>query len=336
VDDFGLELRGFREPDFSSGYFYLMPRVSMKSSKIVRKVHIKFESMAPKTLIKYKIAVKRFFWWRKSAGFSTPSDLSELDFQVGEFFNHLYLDDSPLGWAQDCLSGLKRLFPTCRRHLDMATLYYGNWVKATKRTKALPLTPDMVRGMAAYSLVKGNISFAVTLLLMFAGLLRVGESLGLKLSHINCVKDNLAIVSLWFSKGAVRTGEPEVVFIRDRSLVAVIKSLKKGARADAGLFNGSYRDFGILLQDAAAFFNLVHANLTPHSLRRGGATWHFSLFHSYDRTMQHGRWKQVNTARGYIDEALAELGKASIPAAGVARLKRTEELLPALLRKHFP
>ncbi len=115
-----------------------MPRPSRKACTFVRKVHIKFESMAPKTLIKYKVAVRRFFWWRRPAGFSYPSDLTELDFQVGEFFNHLYLDESPLGWAQDCLSGLKRLFPRCRRHLETATLYYGNWVKATKRVKALP------------------------------------------------------------------------------------------------------------------------------------------------------------------------------------------------------
>ncbi len=57
-----------------------MPRLSMKNSRFVRKVHIKFESMAPKTLIKYRVAVRRFFWWRNSAGFSYLADLSELDF----------------------------------------------------------------------------------------------------------------------------------------------------------------------------------------------------------------------------------------------------------------
>ena len=84
-----------------------MPRASRKAGTFVRKVQIKFESMAPKTLIKYKVAVRRFFWWRRSAGFSYPSDRTELAFQVGEFFNHLYLDECPLGWSQDSLSGLK-------------------------------------------------------------------------------------------------------------------------------------------------------------------------------------------------------------------------------------
>jgi integrase len=220
-----------------------MPRLSMKNSRFVRKVHIKFESMAPKTLIKYRVAVRRFFWWRNSAGFSYPSDLSELDFQVGEFFNHLYLDESPLGWAQDCISGLKRLFPRCRRHLETATLYYNNWSKATLRVKALPFTPNMVRGIATFSIIKGNLDFAATVLLMFAGLLRIGETLGLKLQHINCVRDDFAIISLWWSKGAQRTGEPEVVFLRDRELIRVVQSLKEKGPADARLFSGSYRIF---------------------------------------------------------------------------------------------
>ncbi len=84
---------------------------------------------------------------------------------------------------------------------------------------ALPLTPEMVRGMAAYFLVNGNVNFAATLLILFAGLVRIGETLGLKLCHFNCVKVNLEIVSLWWSKGAVHTGDPEIVFIWDRSLI---------------------------------------------------------------------------------------------------------------------
>jgi integrase len=312
-----------------------MPRVSRSRVGTVLKVHIKFVSMAPKTLIKYKLAVRRFLWWRRSAGFPYPSAVADFDYQVSEFINHLYLDDSPLGWATDCISGLKRLFPRCRRHLDTASLYHSNWVKATKRVKALPLTPELVRGVAAFSMVQGNTGFALTVLIMFAGLLRIGETLQLRLGHFNCLRDNCCIISLWESKGAKRSGEPEVVFLRDRSLIRVIMSLKAKAPADTFLFGESYRTFSSLLIRAAAFYGLAHPNLTPHSLRRGGATWHFSLYHSYDRTMLHGRWKQQQTAKGYIDEALAELGRASLPEAGVLRLKKAEALFGCLFHKHF-
>jgi integrase len=313
-----------------------MPRVSRNTAGKVTKVHIKFVSMAPKTIIKYRIAVRRFLWWRKSAGFPYPDELSAFDHQVGEFINHLYLDDSPLGWATDCISGLKRLFPRCRRHLDTASLYHSNWVKATKRVKALPLTPELVRGMAAVSMSRGNASFALTILIMFAGLLRIGETLQLQLGHFNCLRDDFCIISLWVSKGATRTGEPEIVFLRDSALIRAIRSLQVKHPAGTPLFKGSYRSFSSLLKDTAAFYGLAHPNLTPHSLRRGGATWHFSLYYSYDRTMLHGRWKQQLTAKGYIDEALAELTRASIPEDGVLRLKKAEALYSCLLSKHFP
>jgi integrase len=312
-----------------------MPRVSRSKAGTVTKVHIKFVSMAPKTLIKYRLAVRRFLWWRRSAGFPYPSAVADFDHQVSEFINHLYLDDSPLGWATDCISGLKRLFPRCRRHLDTASLYHSNWVKATRRVKALPLTPELVRGVAAFSMVQGNTDFALTILIMFAGLLRIGETLQLRLGHFNCLRDNCCIISLWESKGAKRTGEPEVVFLRDRSLIRVIQSLKAKAPADSLLFGGSYRTFASLLIRGAAFYGLAHPTLTPHSLRRGGATWYFSLYHSYDRTMLHGRWKQQQTAKGYIDEALAELSRASLPESGVIRLERAEALFSCLFLKHF-
>jgi integrase len=313
-----------------------MPRVARSRAGIVTKVHVKFVSMSPKTLIKYKIAVRRFVAWRKASGFPYPQEVAEFDHQVSEYVNLLYLNGSPLGWATDCISGLKRLFPRCRRHLDTASLYFSYWVKATKRVKALPLTPELVRGLAAVSLVKGNVSFAVTILLMFAGCLRIGETLQLKLSHFNCLRSNCCIISLWDSKGAKRTGVPEVVFIRDPSLIRVIKSMQAHGPADAWLFKGSYRSFCSLLTDTAGWFGLEHPNLTPHSLRRGGATWHFSLFHNYDRTMLHGRWKQQKTAKGYIDEALAELGRESLPVAGALRLKKAEVLFNCLLCKCFP
>jgi integrase len=310
-----------------------MPRVARSRAGTVTKVHVKFVSMSPKTLIKYNIAVRRFLMWRKASSFPEPREAAEFDHQVSEFINCLYLQGSPLGWATDCISGLKRLFPRCRRHLDTASLYLSFWTKATKRVKALPLTPELVRGMATVSIIKGNASFAVALLIMFAGCLRIGETLQLKLSHFNCLRNNCCIISLWFSKGSQRTGQPEVVFIRDPSLIRMIRSLQANGRADAWFFAGSYKSFCTLLLDAAGSFGLEHPNLTPHSLRRGGATWHFSLFHSYDRTMSHGRWKQQKTAKGYIDEALAELGQDSLPLAGVLRLKKAEALFPFLWEK---
>ena len=45
----------------------------------------------------------------------------------------------------------------------------------------------------------------------------------------------------------------------------------------------------------------------PYSLRRGGATHHFAQIGNMQAACEKGRWRQVATARLYIDEAAAEV-----------------------------
>ena len=141
----------------------------------VRKEHLKEVGITHTTLKRYKKAVNSFFVWRTNNNLEVALSYSCLDFQVGEYFNDLYRRFMPLHYAGDCLSGMKRLFPHTRKHLDTAGLYYKNWVKVTKRRKALPLSSELVRAMAAHAVGKGEVRFAVCLLLAFVGLLRTGE-----------------------------------------------------------------------------------------------------------------------------------------------------------------
>ena len=85
--------------------------------------------------------------------------------------------------------------------------------------------------------------------------------------------------------------------------------------------------------EAANTFGLVHPRLTPHGLRRGGATWHFCLLKSYDATMALGRWSQIQTARLYIDEAVCEEVDTIIPAWGKEKLVLGVKALPTLLMR---
>jgi hypothetical protein len=118
-----------------------------------RKPHLKFVSISPATTRRYKIAVHRCFAWRKSAGHPSIKNLSQLDQLGGEYLNFLWQDDSPLYWAGDFLSGLKRLYPVCKKHLDTTKLYYNNWVKVTPRKRAFPFTLELIRGVAAMALI---------------------------------------------------------------------------------------------------------------------------------------------------------------------------------------
>ena len=52
--------------------------------------------------------------------------------------------------------------------------------------------------------------------------------------------------------------------------------------------------------------------IKPYSLRRGGATAYFSEFGNMLKTSEKGRWRQVTTARLYVDEATAEASKMEL------------------------
>ena len=95
------------------------------------------------------------------------------------------------------------------------------------------------------------------------------------------------------------------------------------------LFPDGYASFRDALTASCAFFGLRHPNLTPYCLRRGGATWHFYKYGSYHLTQELGRWQDARTAKGYIDQAGADLAKASMPAASQAKLRKSSAMLAA-------
>ena len=301
----------------------------------VRKKHLKEVGVTHTTLERYKTAVDSFFVWRTNNNLEVALSYSCLDFQVGEYFNDLYRRFMPLHYAGDCLSGMKRLFPHTRKHLDTAGLYYKNWVKVTKRRKTLPLSSELVRAMAAYAVGKGEVRFAVCLLLAFVGLLRTGEVVSLEMRHLNILGPELLVVALGDTKTGKRSGHVEKVLIKDKFIIECIAQIKSRCSPDARLYRGDYKSFRNAYVEAGRFFGVVHPRLTPHGLRRGGATWHFCLFKNYDATMALGRWSQLKAARVYIDEAVCEevaswcVAHATMGTAASEKRKESSQIVVA-------
>ena len=67
----------------------------------------------------------------------------------------------------------------------------------------------------------------------------------------------------------------------------------------------------------------------------GGASWHFQLHGLYDRTVEHGRWASVKSARIYINEAAAEEAAVAAGEKGKLRLKDGSVLCKSLLQRAF-
>lgn len=61
------------------------------------------------------------------------------------------------------------------------------------------------------------------------------------------------------------------------------------------------------LRQIVAFFVGNVEGFSPHSCRRGGATWLFQVVGSYDQVMVRGKWAQLGAAKLYMDTALGDL-----------------------------
>ena len=115
-------------------------------------------------------------------GRPAPTAVEELDHELAEFINHLWQDDMPEGAAADALSGFSRLLPHARNKLPISKAYFRNWretVVTVVRTRALPLSGLMIKGMAGIAYLARRPEIAAILLVGFRGLLRSGEIVNL-------------------------------------------------------------------------------------------------------------------------------------------------------------
>ena len=95
-----------------------------------------------------------------------PSSFDDLHDVLGDIHRPPQ-DDLPQYWGNDAVRGFKRLYPRSRRKLETSTLYMSNWTRSSRRRRALPLSKDLVQGMAAVALLWGWDRTAAALLIGF-------------------------------------------------------------------------------------------------------------------------------------------------------------------------
>ena len=159
-------------------------------------------------------------------------------------------------------------------------------------------------------------------------MLRAGELVVVGPSHFSFNRaKTVAILTLGTTKTSGRKRCPEEVIFREEEVVRLI-SLACSANWQAGpFFQGNGKSFKAALVWLGGLVGFHHHRFTGHSLRRGGATWHFLTFSSLDATAVRGRWKHVRTARIYIAGAAAELASWRLSDEALAVLKRADAAL---------
>ena len=270
-------------------------------------------TVQPATRARYDKAMSSFLRFLRINDLKLPTQRQALDPLVCEYLEHLWSSGQGRALASDTVASLQDHDPKLRGNLQGAWRLLKTWSINEIPNRAPPLPAHVLQAMVGWALFHQHLSFAVSLLVGFYGMLRTGEILNVRASHISCdSKCSKAIISLGLTKGGKRQGAAESVVIGYDMVVYFLSHWKARAKGITPLTKTPAHWRGLFSQ-ALTSLKLEQFGFRPYSLRRGGATWWFSRHHSLDKILVQGRWSAPKTARLYINEGLATLAEMQLP-----------------------
>ena len=274
---------------------------------------LKSLTVSEKTRARYDNATSKFAQWLDENDLTLPRKRDQLDGLLAEYVEYLWSQGVGRAQACDTLAGLQDRDPKLKGHLQLSWRLMRTWSTNEIPNRAPPLPQDAVVAMVGWAFFHGHFSFGVSLLVGFYAMLRAGELLHLKNSHIYMTgPKSPAVISLGMTKGGKRLGAAESVTLSSADALKWLWIWKTGHKPHANLCptNAAWRK---LFSACLTALSLDVFQFRPYSLRRGGATFWFSKHGSLDKLMIAGRWQAVRTARVYINEGLAVLAELSLP-----------------------
>eukprot|EP00438_Fugacium_kawagutii_P036449 Skav224179 [mRNA] locus=scaffold257:56221:60355:- [translate_table: standard] len=275
-------------------------------------------TVQPATKARYNSAVDKFLVFLNLNKAALPSRRDQLDVLVCEYLEHLWSSGAGRALASDTLAGLQDSDAKLRGQLPGAWRLLKTWSINEIPNRAPPLPVHVVHALAGWAFFNQHVTFGISLLLGFYGMLRTGEILSLRSNHLSCEPTHQrVVVSFSLTKGGKRQGAAESVVLGYDVVVEFLKKWKACA-ASTTPFAASASKWRTLFTKGIQALGLEDFGFRPYSLRRGGATWWFGRHHSLDKILIQGRWTAPKTARIYINEGLAILAELKLPPSHAA------------------
>lgn len=150
-----------------------------------------------------------------------------MDLLLCDYVEHLWSTGAGRAQACDTLAGLRDIQPGLRNNLPGAWRLLRTWSVNEVPCRAPPLPEHIVKAMAGWSFFKGHNAFGVSLLAGFYGMLRTGEILNLRSSHmLSGPRDQQIVISLGLTKAGKRQGAAESVILGYQPAVKPAKRWK--------------------------------------------------------------------------------------------------------------
>jgi len=290
-------------------------------------------TIAPKTRERYEKAVRAFFAWCELAHVDVYETNNILIGTIDDFIEMCWEEGEPRASACDCLSGLQFFVPGLKGKLTGAWRLCRAWQRRELPARATPLTLGMVKALAMRRIKKGQWRMAAAYLVAFAVCLRTGEVLALRAQDnvLDQSGGNTAVLHLGFTKAGKRRGEPESVVLRDSTTVLALAMAMEGLEPGDHLVDGTPAIFRARFAEDIDALRLSTADYKPYSFRRGGATHRFRCGDTMSAIAEVGRWAHLSTCRIYVNDAMGELTRITMPKAIERRIRGLAEELEALL-----
>ena len=268
---------------------------------------------------RYNRALELFGVYLKDHHLVLPRDIASLDPLVSDYIEHVWATGEGKALASDTVAAIQDNQPQTRNRLPSVWRLMKAWSMHEIPNRAPPLPESALHALVGLAFFRSDYWFGISLLVGFYGMLRTGELLQIKSSHITMSREcGPAVIFLGYTKGGRRMGAAESVTINVIPLcrflwkwvhsVSRIQNLCPPSHIWRQQFNAYVQD---LKFDAFSF--------RPYSLRRGGLTFWFQQHNSLDKLCIQGRWAAQKTARIYINEGLAMLAELQLPWTPVTR-----------------
>ena len=272
-------------------------------------------TVQPATKQRYNKAIDGFLAFLQKNNLQLPRQRAILDPLLCKYLEYLWAEGYGRALASDTVAGLQDFDVRLKGQLQGAWRLLRTWSQNEIPCRAPPLPAHVLHAMVGWSFFHQHVTFGISLLLGYYGMLRTGEILGLRSSQILCSnKESTIVMSLGLTKGGKRQGAAESAVIGYDKVVHLVRQWKHLAVDSTPLAHspGNWRS---KFNEALTALKLDGFGFRPYSLRRGGATWWFAHHHSLDKILVQGRWQAPKTARIYINEGISILAELSLPVS---------------------
>ena len=253
-----------------------------------------------------------------------------------DYIQTLFDHGRPFGLAKETILAMQTVFRHLKGRLRAAWDSVSSWRLRNPVRSRVPMRFEILLGLCRYGclaaarLDQGRallwLAWVTSLLAGFWGLLRPKELFGL---HRSCVRlpgrfrvsnQNLAVFTVLEPKNRAFMGRVQVRLVRDPVCVRWLEWWWKDMLPEQPIWPATRRTWVGMLNIALRFIGLENVNLTPGSLRAGGATFLLEQGVAVSNIRFAGGWASDHSLAAYLQEAEAAATLPDLSARTARRL----------------